>query len=92
MGLMYSATESFRLWHRTDFQQDVAEERQEENKYHRMSMVFLDIQSTSLQLFAILYKIYMAQNENKCYSIWVKYIWKILSYIGKTMVYYKTNV
>ena len=35
MGLMYSATESFRLWHRTDFQQDVAEERQEENKYHR---------------------------------------------------------
>jgi len=25
-------------------------------------------------LFAILYKIYMAQNENKCYSIWVKYI------------------
>ena len=33
LGLMYSATESFRLWHRTDFQQDVAEERQEENKY-----------------------------------------------------------
>jgi len=30
--------------------------------------------TTSLQLFAILYKIYMAQNENKCYSIWVKYI------------------
>ena len=25
--------------------------------------------TTSLQLFAILYKIYMAQNENKCYSI-----------------------
>lgn len=35
LGLMYSATESFRLWHRTDFQQDAAEERQEENKYHR---------------------------------------------------------
>ena len=47
--------------------------------------------TTSLQLFAILYKIYMAQNENKCYSIWVKYM-ENLSYIGKTMVYYKTNV
>ena len=32
LGLMYSATESFRLWHRTDFQQDVAEERQEEKR------------------------------------------------------------
>ena len=29
---MYSATESFRLWHRTDFQQDAAEERQEEKR------------------------------------------------------------
>ena len=39
--------------------------------------------TTSLQLFAILYKIYMAQNENKCYSIWVKYIWKICRISGK---------
>lgn len=82
LGLMYSATESFRLWHRTDFQQDVAEERQEENKYTGEYGVFGHT-TTSLQLFAILYKIYMAQNENKCYSIWVKYIWKICRISGK---------
>lgn len=35
VGINVFSTESFRLWHRTDFQQDAAEERQEENKYHR---------------------------------------------------------
>ncbi len=64
MGVMHSATESFRL-DRTYFQQDVAEERQEVKQIPPVSMVFFGHTTTSLQLFAILYKIYMAQNENK---------------------------
>ena len=82
MGLMYSATESFRLWHRTDFQQDAAEEDKKKTNTTGEYGVFGHT-TTSLQLFAILYKIYMAQNENKCYSIWVKYIWKICRISGK---------